>query len=44
MRALLQTPWAQAPALVADLAAVIATRSARREVPVRVRVEPDTLG
>jgi primosomal protein N' (replication factor Y) len=44
VRALLQTPWAQAPALVSDLAAVIATRSARREVPVRVRVEPDTLG
>ncbi len=41
MRALLQAPWAPAPALVADLAAVLAARSARREVPVRVRVEPE---
>lgn len=40
VRALLRTPWASSAALVADLAAVLATRSARRETPVRVQVEP----
>ena len=44
VRALLQTPWAGAPALVDDLAAVLATRSAHREAAVRVRVEPDDVG
>lgn len=41
VRTLLVTPWSGAPALVADLAGVLATRSAHREPPVRVRVEPD---
>lgn len=41
VRTLLVTPWADARALVTDLAGVLATRSAHREPPVRVRVEPD---
>ena len=40
VRALLVTPWERSAELVADLTAVLATRSARRETPVRVRVEP----
>lgn len=40
VRALLVTPWQRSADLVADLTAVLATRSARRETPVRVRVEP----
>lgn len=44
VRALLVTPWERAAELVADLAAVLATRSARREAPVRVRVEPSDPG
>lgn len=40
VRALLRTPWASSGVLVAELAAVLATRSARRETPVRVQVEP----
>ncbi|WP_318011400.1 primosomal protein N' [Actinotalea sp. M2MS4P-6] len=44
VRAVLQTPWSGAAAVVADLAAVVATRSAHRERPVRVRVEPDDVG
>lgn len=40
VRALLVTPWERSTELVADLTAVLATRSARRETPVRVRVEP----
>ncbi|MDO8120562.1 primosomal protein N' [Isoptericola sp. b490] len=44
VRALLQTPWPQAAALVADLGAVLVTRSAAREGIVRVRVEPTDVG
>jgi primosomal protein N' (replication factor Y) len=44
VRALLVTPWERSTELVSDLAAVLATRSARREAPVRVRVEPGDPG
>jgi len=44
VRALLVTPWERSAELVADLRAVLATRSARRETPVRVRVEPGDPG
>lgn len=44
VRALLVTPWDRSAPLVDDLTAVLATRSARREAPVRVRVEPSDPG
>lgn len=40
VRALLRSPWAVAPAVVAAVAAVQGARAARRETMVRVRVEP----
>jgi primosomal protein N' (replication factor Y) len=41
VRALLRTSWEGADAVVAELAATQATRSARREALVRIRVEPE---
>lgn len=40
VRALVRSPWAVAPAVVAAVAAVQGARAARRETMVRVRVEP----
>ena len=40
VRALLRTPWPDATAALTALSGVLATRSARREAPVRVQVEP----
>ncbi|HWS57368.1 MAG TPA: primosomal protein N', partial [Actinotalea sp.] len=40
VRALLRTPWPDSPELLAELAAALAVRSARRQSPVRVQVEP----
>lgn len=41
VRALIRSPWTRAEEVVTELAAVQATRSARREAVVRLRVEPD---
>ena len=43
VRVLLRTTWAAAPALQAELKVIAATRSARREQPVRLQVEPTDL-
>lgn len=43
VRVLLRSTWAAAPAVLAELRAVVATRSARREQPVRLQVEPADL-
>lgn len=40
VRALVRSPWAVAPAVVAAVAAAQGARAARRETMVRVRVEP----
>jgi len=40
VRALVRTPWQHAPAVADGLGAAVAARSVRREVPVRVRMEP----
>lgn len=40
VRALVRAPWADAPAVVAALAAVQGARAARREAPVRIQAEP----
>jgi len=40
VRALVRTPWAAADAASAVIAAAVATASARRDAPVRVRAEP----
>ncbi len=40
VRALVRSPWALAPAVVAAVAGVQGARAARREAMVRVRVEP----
>ncbi len=43
VRVLLRSTWAAAPTVLAELRAVVATRSARREQPVRLQVEPTDL-
>ncbi len=43
VRVLLRSTWAAAPALLAELKAIVATRSARREQSVRLVVEPTDL-
>jgi primosomal protein N' (replication factor Y) len=40
VRALVRTPWAQAGAVADALVGSVGTRSARREQPVRIRMEP----
>jgi primosomal protein N' (replication factor Y) len=40
VRALIRTPWVAADAVADALVAAVAVRSARREHPVRVRVQP----
>lgn len=40
VRALVRSPWAVAPAVVAAVAAVAGARAARRETMVRIHVEP----
>ena len=40
VRVLLRSTWAVAPVVLAELKAVVATRSARKERPVRLQVEP----